>query len=54
MIIALEANCKIIADEEEQSVQEEYEEVNRADGHEMNGVDLFEQSDIYGERENLE
>lgn len=54
MTLAMEANCKIIADEEQQSVQEEYEEVNGADDHGIKDDDLFDHSAIYGEKENPE
>lgn len=54
MTLAMEANCKAIADEEEQCVQEEYEEVDGADDIDTKEDDLFDHSDIYGEKENLE
>jgi hypothetical protein len=54
MTLAMEANCKAIADEEQQSVQEEYEEVNGADDIDIKENNLFDHSDIYGEKENLE
>lgn len=54
MTLAMEANCKAIADEEQQSVQEEYEEVNGGDDIEIKEDDLFHHNDIYGEKENLE
>lgn len=54
MTLAMEANCKAIADEEQQSVQEEYEEVNGGDDIETKEDDLFHHNDIYGEKENLE
>ena len=61
MSLALEANYKAIAEEEAGSVQQEYEEVDDVDDNHLDlddnhfdADDRFQESDVYGNEDNLE
>jgi hypothetical protein len=54
MSLALEANYKAIAEEEEESVQQEYEEVDDIDDNHFDADDRFQESDVNGNEKNLE
>lgn len=54
MSLALEANYKAIAEEEEESVQQEYEEVDDIDDNHFDADDRFQESAVYGNEKNLE
>jgi hypothetical protein len=54
MSLALEANYKAIAEEEEESVQQEYEEVDDIDDNHFDADDRFQESHVNGNEKNLE